>query len=225
MKKTLMIISERSDHLIGECAILRSSGVELLYARNKYEVEAGLQMHSPAFALLDFDIEGVNFLLKKLVLSPHGLHPYIMVAAHYADSNERAHMLRRGADFCVEKPINEYEVLAVIDAVFRRVMRRSIIRFEELVINTSGRIVTMRGKPVALTRKEYEVLCLLACHAGTVLTKEEIYQTVWRTGETSNSTHVSDQISSLRAKLGLSRKDTTYIHTVIGVGYRFGEAI
>lgn len=86
----------------------------------------------------------------------------------------------------------------------------------------SCRMVTMRGETVILTRKEYEVLCFLAKKAGTVLTKEEIYCAVWKSSYDPNSTNVADQISSLRFKLGLDRKDTTYIQTVIGVGYRFG---
>lgn len=81
----------------------------------------------------------------------------------------------------------------------------------------------MRGKPVSLTHKEYEVLCFLADHAGVALTKEEIFRAVWKSSYAPNSTNVADQISSLRCKLGLDRKDITYIQTVIGVGYRFGK--
>ena len=76
-----------------------------------------------------------------------------------------------------------------------------------------------------LTRKEYDVLHFLAKHIGNVMTKEEIYIAVWKDRYNPKMTHVSDQISSLRHKLGLSSKDTNYIQTVVGVGYRFGRAV
>lgn len=63
------------------------------------------------------------------------------------------------------------------------------------------------------------------CSLGTVLTKEEVYRAVWKSSYNPNSTNVEDQISSLRFKLGLKRKDTTYIQTVIGIGCRFGNSI
>lgn len=96
---------------------------------------------------------------------------------------------------------------------------------KSLSINTISRTVTMRGEQILLTHKEYEVLCILAKHPGVVLTKEEIYRAVWRSSYDPNSTNVADQISSLRFKLGLDRKDTTYIQTVIGIGYRFGKSM
>ena len=70
--------------------------------------------------------------------------------------------------------------------------------------------VTMRGEPVSLTRKEYQVLSLLADHAGTILTKEEIYRAVWRAEYEPKSTNVSDQISSLQSKLGLVGTPTIF---------------
>lgn len=83
----------------------------------------------------------------------------------------------------------------------------------------------MRGIPIVLTRKEYDILYTLATHIGNVMTKEEIYTAVWKDDYVPKMTNVPDQISSLRRKLGLSRKDTSYIQTVIGIGYRFGTLI
>lgn len=180
-------------------------------------------MHSPAFILLDFYIKGAKFLLNEISSGQWFPRPYVMVSTNYTDGSGRAEILRMGADICIDWPINVEEVLAVIHAVRRRNRCLSGIEYKELSINTTSRSVTMRGESVILTRKEYEVLCFLAKNAGTVLTKEEIYRAVWKSSYDPNSTNVADQISSLRFKLGLDRKDTTYIQTVIGVGYRFGE--
>ncbi len=89
-----------------------------------------------------------------------------MIAATYADGNNRAAMLKRGADYCVDSPINTREVLAVIYSVLHCSKQAHTIEHKELIINTSRRTVTMRGEPVTLTRKEYEVLCALAHHGG-----------------------------------------------------------
>lgn len=223
MKKDLMLISRMSTHLMEVHNALQDFNITALHAENAYDAKAGLGIHSPAFVLLDFDIKGADFLLSEIAFGSHVPRPYIMVAAVYANGNDRAAMLKRGADYCIDKPINAHEVLAVIGTVLRRNRQTNLIEFKELTINLSRKVVIMRGEPVALTRKEYEVLCLLAKHAGTILTKEEIYRAVWRAEYDPKGTNVSDQISSLRSKLGLSRRDTDYIRTVIGVGYRFGD--
>lgn len=222
MKRNLMLISERSEHISEVYNILCRSNLDVVFVESIYEAKAGLDSHSPAFVLLDFDIKGADFLLNEIAFGQNFFPPYIIVAASYRNGNDRAHMLKRGADCCVDKPINADEVLAMIAAVLRRHKNNSIIEYKELTINKSSRTVTMRGKAVSLTRKEYEVLCVLANHVGTVISKEEIYQAVWKGSYNHKNTNVSDQISSLRFKLGLSSKDSTYIYTVIGVGYRFG---
>ncbi len=218
-----MLVSEISTHITGVYNILRCSNIDVVHTENEYDAKAGLAAHSPAFILLDFYIKGVKSLLQEIAFGKWLPQPYVMVAAEYTNGNDRADMLRLGADICIDWPINAEEVLAVIHAVRRRNRRLPDIEYKELSINTTSRTVTMRGEPIVLTRKEYEVLLLLLNHVGIVLTKEEIYRAVWKSGYDPNSTNVVDQISSLRFKLGLNRKDTTYIQTIIGVGYRFGK--
>lgn len=222
MRKDLILISEASIHLSRTISTLRRASVNVVHADSVYAVRAGLETYSPAFILLDFDIKGAKSLLNGIVSGHWFPRPYVMVATKYTDGSDRAEILRMGADICIDWPINVDEVLAVIHAVRRRNRCLPDIEYRELSINTTSRTVTMRGELVILTRKEYEVLCFLAKNAGTVLTKEEIYCAVWKSSYDPNSTNVADQISSLRFKLGLDRKDTTYIQTVIGVGYRFG---
>lgn len=225
MKNDLMLISGMSQHLMEVYNALRLSKITVTHAENAHDANAGLGIHSPAFVLLDFDIKGADFLLSDIAFGQRVPRPYIMVAAVYANGNDRAAMLKRGADHCVDAPINAHEVLAVVNSVLRRRSKQAhMFRHKDMVINKSCRMVTMHGEPVPLTRKEYQVLCFLADYAETILTKEEIYCAVWDTEYDSKSTNISDQIYSLRCKLGLSSKDTDYIRTVIGVGYCFGDA-
>jgi len=78
----------------------------------------------------------------------------------------------------------------------------------------------MQGRSVTLTAKVFDVLYVLVDHIGKVLTKKNIFHVVWKETYNFKSTNVPDQISSIRHKLGLNSKDTAYIQTVIGVGYR-----
>ena len=234
MKPDIILVSHKSEHMTRAYNFLSNSKINVLHIENIHDAKAGLALHSPAFLLLDFDINGTVSLLSEITYGNSDPLPYIMVAAAFSNSTERAAMFRQGADACIEKPIDGEEVLAIIGAALRRRQRGEIphspiclpyIKYRELTIDFSCREVTMRGKQVPLTRKEFDVLCTLANHAGKVLTKEEIYTTVWKTKYDPKSTHVSDQISSLRHKLGLSSRDAEYIQTVVGVGYRFGTSL
>ena len=226
MKRNLMLIAEKSEHLTEVYDILRHSSIDVVHIDNTHEAKVGLKIYSPTFIFLDFGIKGSDSILCDVAFGEYVPRPYIMIAADYANGNERAAMLKRGADHCVDTPMNVHEILAVMDAVLRRSKQPHEIKYKDMTINKSCRTVTvtMRGEPVSLTRKEYQVLNLLANRAGTILTKEEIYRAVWNAEYDPNSTNVSDQISSLRHKLGLSSKDTDYIRTVVGVGYCFGDA-
>lgn len=219
-----MLISKQSKHLTEVYNVLCRSKMDVVQVESTFEAKAGLAANSPAFVVLDFGIEGADFLLAELAFEQRTPQPYIMIASIYASGTDRAAMLKRGADYCVDSPINPYEVLAVIESVLRRNKQMDAITYKELTINTSRRAVSMWGKAVELTHKEYDVLYFLANHAGVILTKEEIYRAVWKTEYDPKSTNVSDQISSLRRKLGIRSKDTDYIRTVIGIGYCFGNA-
>ena len=212
MKKYLILVSENSKHITRTCEILHRSEVDVTCVNNMDDAKAGLKIHSPAFVLLDFNIKGADSLLSEIAFGQYISQPYIMVAAAYTGRNDRAAMLRRGADHCVDTPISVHEILAVIDSVLRRSKQSHVIKYKDMTIDKSSPTVTvtMRGEPVSLTRKEYQVLSLLADYAGTILTKEEIYRAVWRAEYEPKSTNVSDQISSLRSKLGLVGTPTIF---------------
>lgn len=141
-------------------------------------------------------------------------------------------MLELGADACVSKPVNAKEIFAIVRAVYRRESRLARlqrgkllprIEHKKLKIDPFRRIVMMRRDLIELTAKEFDVLYFLAYHAGTVMTKKEIYESVWKETYDETSTGVADHISSLRRKLGLHKKDKDYIETVFGIGYRFAD--
>ncbi len=233
MKQDLVLVCRKTEYTIHVCDFLRDHHIDTVIIENAMDLKAELSSYSPAFLLLDFGIKGNESLFSKLSISAMRPLPYIIIADAFSNATERAAALRRGADACVETPLVADEVLAVINAVLRREQRiarlklgRTLprIKYKELVIDPMRRTVEMRKEPIHLTAKEFDVLLLLASKAGAALTKEEIYEAVWNVDRDYMGTQVSDHIFTLRRKLGLDKKDQTYIQTVFGVGYRFATS-
>jgi len=128
--------------------------------------------------------------------------------------------LRVGADDYVVKPFSMAELQARIEALLRRTVRqapaaREIAEIGPLRIDHAARTVHVDDAPVALTRKEFDVLASLARQPGVALSRERILLDVWQTTWSGKHT-LEVHIASLRAKLG--RPDL--VETVRGVGYR-----
>jgi DNA-binding response OmpR family regulator len=139
---------------------------------------------------------------------------------------QRVRGLRMGADDWVTKPCHPEEVLARVEAVVRR-RKRAASRIEEgpLVVGE----LEVRGdqfqafaarRSVDLTRREFEVLQLLAQAEGKVLQREEIYQAVWGYAMAHGDRSVDVFVRKVRQKLEKASPDWSYIHTHFGVGYR-----
>jgi DNA-binding response OmpR family regulator len=140
---------------------------------------------------------------------------------------QRVRGLRLGADDWVTKPCHPEEVLARVEAVVRRRKRASArvdtgpIAAGELEIRADQFQAFAAGRSVDLTRREFEVLQLLAQAEGKVLQREDIYQAVWGYAMAHGDRSVDVFIRKVRQKLEKFSPDWSYIHTHFGVGYRF----
>lgn len=233
MKRDISIITHQEGNIADVFELLLHHGIEVLHFNSVHNAKVGLTLHSPTFLLLDFTMKEADSLFT--ILFHHFLqpHPYIIISGSFSSGKDRADVLHKGADACVDNPMVAEEILAVIEAALRREQQNaqqrgesfSCVEYKDLQIDPLHRTVIMRNELIDLTAKEFDVLFFLASRVGTVFTKEEIYSAVWKERYNPRGTHVSDQISSIRQKLGLSSKDMVYIQTVIGVGYRFGTLI
>jgi DNA-binding response OmpR family regulator len=140
---------------------------------------------------------------------------------------QRVRGLRLGADDWVTKPTHPEEVLARVEAVVRRRKRASVrtdkgpLTAGELEIRADQFQAFAAGRNVDLTRREFEVLQLLAGAEGKVLQREEIYQAVWGYAMAHGDRSVDVFIRKVRQKLEQASPDWVYLHTHFGVGYRF----
>ncbi|MFF3249352.1 response regulator transcription factor [Streptomyces sp. NPDC002870] len=148
--------------------------------------------------------------------------PMIAVTARGSEV-DRVLGLQAGADDYLVKPYGFRELMARMDAVMRRAVPAApevpkVVSHGRLWIDACSREVRVDGRRIVVTRKEFDLLYLLASHPDTVLPRKRLMQEVW--GDSWSRRTVDTHVSSLRAKLGAS----DWVITVRGVGFRLGRA-
>jgi DNA-binding response OmpR family regulator len=163
--------------------------------------------------------------LEKLCSSLPGLG--VVVCTGQSTVAQRVRGLRMGADDWLTKPCHPEELLARLEAVVRRRRRaeardeRPPIHAGEVEIRADRFQAYVGERSVDLTRREFELIELLAGAEGRVLEREEIYQRVWGYAMARGDRSVDVFVRKLRQKLEKASPDWRYIHTHFGVGYRF----
>jgi len=183
--------------------------------------EAALRAHEDAdLVLLDLELPDLDGLEVCRAIRSVSRVPVIIVTARQSEL-DCVLGLQAGADDYVTKPYGLRELMARIEAVMRRVQWQPAaareIRRGSLHIDVNSRAVTVDGTEVALTRKEFDLLSLLASHPDTVIPRKQLLQQVW--GDSWSRRTVDTHVSSLRGKLGGSG----WIVTVRGVGFKLGH--
>ena len=151
----------------------------------------------------------------------------VIVCTGQSTVAQRVRGLRLGADDWLTKPCHPEELIARVEAVVRR-RRRTDARAErvpvaagDLEIRSDRFQAFVDRRSVDLTRREFELIELLAGSEGRVLEREEIYQRVWGYAMARGDRSVDVFVRKLRQKLEKASPDWRYIHTHFGVGYRF----
>jgi DNA-binding response OmpR family regulator len=162
--------------------------------------------------------------LEKLCAELPGLG--VVVCTGRSTVAQRVRGLRLGADDWITKPCHPEEVIARVEAVVRRRRRAEApatapISAGEVEIRADQYQAYVQGRSVDLTRREFELIQLLADAQGRVLEREEIYQRVWGYAMARGDRSVDVFVRTLRQKLEKASPDWRYIHTHFGVGYRF----
>jgi DNA-binding response OmpR family regulator len=182
---------------------------------------AALRLHT---ALVNPAVTGLPYV-EALCAGLPGLA--VIVISPPAPVADRVRGLRGGADDWMTKPVHPDELVARIEAVLRR--RRTgelpaaeqTIAAGELEIRPDRFDAYGNGRPAGLSRKEYELLRLLAAADGRVLAREDIYQRVWGFTMARGDRSVDVFVRKLRHKLESVSPSWRYVHTHFGVGYRF----
>jgi two-component system response regulator MprA len=180
--------------------------------------------HNPDLVVLDLmlpDVDGID-ICRELRIFDKSLAIIILTAR--TQLGERVRGLEAGADDYLSKPFAFEELLARIRAVLRRrgVTTQGIIRVADLEINLDRREVKRGNRSVDLTPREFELVKLLAQHAGKPLRREFILESVWGYDFEGESDPVKVYINFLRRKLNAAG-EVDIIHAVRGFGYILRE--
>lgn len=153
----------------------------------------------------------------------------LVVCSEQSTVAQRVRGLRMGADDWIGKPCHPEEVVARIEAVTRRHRRAEAeavgdagpLTHGELEFRVDRYEVLAAGRPVDLTKREYELLLLLARSDGRVIPREDIYQRVWGYAMARGDRSVDVFVRKVRHKLEAASPSWRYVHTHFGIGYRF----
>ncbi|MGD3110268.1 response regulator transcription factor [Streptomyces sp. YGL11-2] len=226
-----LLLVEDDDHVAAALsAVLARHGLSVVHARSGEEaLQALLPDDAEPFAvvLLDLGLPDQDGFEVCGRIRRTCTTPVIMVTAR-SDVRSRIHGLNLGADDYVVKPYDTGELLARIHAVSRRTTPAAggesaeeaaavePLRLGLVTVELPTRQVSVAGAVVPLTRKEFDLLALLAQRPGVVFRREQIISEVWRTSWEGTGRTLEVHIASLRAKLRMP----ALIETVRGVGYR-----
>lgn len=181
---------------------------------------------APAAVLLDLGLPDMDGKAVIAAIREWSDVPIVVVSVRSAEAEIVAAM-DAGADDYVTKPFAPAELLARLRALARRRSAEKVplvLTNGGLSIDLAARTVTMAGMPVRLTRKEFDVLALLARNAGRLLTHHELLRTVWGPAHLGDSHYLRIAVGHLREKLGDDAAAPRMIFTEPGIGYRFASA-
>ena len=202
---------------------LQSQGMEAKGFPRPSAFWEAMAEHTPSLVLLDIMLpeeDGIS-VLKQLRSSARTCRlPVIMLTAKGTEY-DKVLGLDAGADDYLAKPFGMMELLSRIRALLRRTEREvNIYRCGVLTVDQTRHTVTVNGREVVLTQKEFEVLCLLLKNRGQVLSRERLIEDVWGYAFTGESRTVDVHVRTLRQKLG---EVGAYIETVRGYGYKISR--
>jgi two-component system, OmpR family, KDP operon response regulator KdpE len=201
---------------------LGAAGYQVIEAANGRGALDIARQHRCDLAVLDLGLPDIDGLAVIRQIRAEGQMLPIIVLSSRHDEATKVEALDSGADDYVTKPFGIEELLARVRAAQRHRLQqegeRPIFRSGDLTLDLVRRVVTVRGKEVKFSPREYELLRLLVQHAGKVLTHRMIMSAIWDSN--TDIQYLRIYIRALRQKIEKDPERPEYIVTETGVGYR-----
>jgi DNA-binding response OmpR family regulator len=226
MTKKLLIVDDEEILL---------KGLKYSLMQEDYEIDTavdGLEAYEKAMNN-EYDLIVLDLMLPKMdgletcrKIREISMVPIIILTAKGEDTS-KVLGLEYGADDYLTKPFNILELKARIKAIFRRVdvtenkSHTNILEINDFTINTLGRKVSLNGREINLTAKEFDLLLLLATNPGKIYSREELLEIIWGYEYFGDVRTVDVHIRRLREKIEKNSSQPEYILTKWGVGYYF----
>jgi len=196
-----------------EIAMDGNTGFELAQA-NEYSV-----------ILLDLMLPGRDGFSILRELRELKIFTPVLILTARSEIKDKVEGFEIGADDYLSKPFSFEELTARIKALIRRSDPElsTVIRFEDLELDTVAHVARRNNKIIELTIKEYELLEFLMRNKNTPITREEITQKVWKQNYQNDSNIIDVYIKRLRSKIGPSSDKQNLIKSIRGMGYVIGK--
>ena len=234
MPYSILLIEDSQDIADLVALHLRDEGYEVTVHQDGSEGLAAARAQNYDLLVLDLMLPGTDGLTicRELRAGPRYL-PILMLTAKSTEL-DRVLGLEMGADDYLTKPFSIRELVARVKALLRRAeamggnvqeegASREVLQCGELAIDPERRQVTVAGKGVELTAREFDLLFHFASHPGRVYSRLQLLDQVWGYGHEGYEHTVNSHINRLRAKIESDPANPRYVLTVWGVGYKFSE--
>lgn len=203
-------------------AALSAQGFTIYEAADGQEALNAVISNRPDIIILDLGLPDIDGIEVTRRLREWSQTPIIILSVREAEQDKIA-ALDAGADDYLTKPFSTGELMARMRVVIRRQASQPdqpILQVDELRMDLSRRVVTVKGSEISLTPTEYDILRLLMQNAGKVMTHHHLLRQVWGTAYESEMHILRVNISNLRRKIEPDPTRPHYLMTEPGVGYR-----
>ena len=229
-KEQVLIVEDDADIRDGVRILLESEGYAVMEAEDGRQ---GLYCLNDEvdLVILDVMMPGMDGFETLEEIRKESSLPILMFTSKN-DSASKVRGLRAGADDYLTKPFDMDELIARIVSLIRRYTRfnqqdgiSQQLEFDGLKIDIENRSVTTENGTFELPPKEFDLLLYCAKNQGKILTKQQIYEEVWREEYFYDDSNIMAIISRLRKKLEVNPGSPKYIQTIKGIGYRFNKEV
>ncbi|PRY85512.1 response regulator transcription factor [Mongoliibacter ruber] len=221
----VLLVEDNQEMILNIIKYLSQEGIICEVAENLFEAQDKILSYEYDCILLDLTLPDGNGL--GLLNSIKGLEskPNVLIISAKNSLEDKLQGLDLGADDYLPKPFHLAELLARIKAIYRRTKLggTEVLKFEEIEVEYQNLKASVHGKPLDLTKKEFDLLVFLITNKNRVLGKNAIAQHLWGdyTDNLSNFDFVYQHIKNLRKKIS-EGGGHDYLSTVYGIGYKFG---
>jgi len=227
-KETVLIVDDEKEISDLIEIYLKNDGYNVLKAYNGLDALKILEENEVHLIILDIMMPEMDGIQACMKIREEKNMPIIMLSAKSQDM-DKIIGLSTGADDYVTKPFNPLELMARVKSQLRRYTRlnvpdrkkKDVIEIGNITINVATHEVFVDGKEVKLTPKEFDILELLARNRGIVFSTQKIFESVWKEDYLESDNTVMVHIRKIREKIEVDPRNSQYIKTVWGVGYKF----
>ncbi|MGH4052659.1 MAG: response regulator transcription factor [Clostridium sp.] len=225
MGKKILVADDNEEIIKIIKPYLIKEGFEVITAYDGNEALVKNTEYNPSLILLDIMMPHRNGLEVCTEIRKTSNVPIIMITAR-SDDGDKIMALDTGADDYIVKPFSPGEVVARVKAVLRRIVtseteKITVIKYNYLEIDIGNYSVKIDDSTVNLTKKEIEVLWMLANSPNKILSRDNLLDNIWGTEYFGDPRTVDTHIKRLRAKLKLENQYSWNIKTVWSLGYKF----